>query len=162
MHIRACEPADLDRLTQLTIDVFQPFFDGSCRRMLGDQIFQHQHGAWADDYRRSVPGFLAPPEHKYVAIAEDDETDTIHGYVAWQVDIDRRHGTIEILAVPEASRRQQVARSLCEHVFEAMRHEGVEVVDVGTGGDEFHAPARGFYESLGMRHVPVAVYLRAL
>lgn len=43
-----------------------------------------------------------------------------------------------------------------------MRAAGVQVVELGTGGDEFHAPARRLYESLGFSLVPVAVYLRAL
>jgi hypothetical protein len=39
---------------------------------------------------------------------------------------------------------------------------GVEVVQIGTGGDPFHAPARALYERLGFTQVPVAVYLRAI
>jgi hypothetical protein len=31
------------------------------------------------------------------------------------------------------------------------------VVEVGTGGDDFHAPARALYESLRFHLVPVAV-----
>ena len=37
----------------------------------------------------------------------------------------------------------------------------MEVVSLGTGGDWFHAPARGLYESLGFHPVPVVYYLRA-
>jgi hypothetical protein len=44
----------------------------------------------------------------------------------------------------------------------AMREQGIEVVELGTGGDDFHAPARALYESLGFHLVPVSVYLRGL
>ena len=40
-----------------------------------------------------------------------------------------------------------------------MRAGGVEVVQIGTGGDPFHAPARALYEQLGFTQVPVSVYL---
>ncbi|MFJ6853057.1 hypothetical protein ACIQM3_21460 [Streptomyces sp. NPDC091271] len=41
--------------------------------------------------------------------------------------------------------------------FGEMRKLGAEVVEIGTGGDPFHAPARALYESLGCVHIPVAV-----
>ena len=44
----------------------------------------------------------------------------------------------------------------------AMREHSVKVVVLGTGGDDFHAPARALYESLGFHLVPVAVYMRGL
>jgi hypothetical protein len=43
-----------------------------------------------------------------------------------------------------------------------MRAEHAEYVEIGTGGDDFHAPARAFYESLGCVKLPVAVYFREL
>lgn len=38
----------------------------------------------------------------------------------------------------------------------------VTVVHVGTGGDDFHAPARGLYEALGFSGLPVVDYTQAL
>ena len=43
-----------------------------------------------------------------------------------------------------------------------MRSAEVEVVQIGTGGDPFNAPARALYERLGFTQVPVAVYLGAI
>jgi hypothetical protein len=51
---------------------------------------------------------------------------------------------------------------LCAHVFDDLRRHDIEVVSLGTGGDEFHAPARAFYDSLGMTPLPVVVYYKAL
>lgn len=55
-----------------------------------------------------------------------------------------------------------VSRQLCQRVFDAMRQDEVEVVAIGTGGDPFHAPARTFYERLGMIPLPVVVYFKEL
>ena len=43
-----------------------------------------------------------------------------------------------------------------------MRAENADYVEIGTGGDTFHAPARAFYESLGCTQLPLAVYFREL
>jgi hypothetical protein len=43
-----------------------------------------------------------------------------------------------------------------------MRELGAEMVEVRTGGDEFHAPARALYESLGCLRYPTAAYYREL
>jgi hypothetical protein len=40
-----------------------------------------------------------------------------------------------------------------------MRAEGVGVVEIGTGDDDFHGAARGLYEELGFIKIPTANYL---
>ncbi|WP_328321288.1 GNAT family N-acetyltransferase [Kribbella sp. NBC_00382] len=160
MELRPFEQGDLEEIVQLTIDTFGPFYEGSFRGLVGDRIFVHQHGDWAGDYRRTVPGLHAPRDNKFVVVAED--SGRIVGYVAWAVEPVTKHGSVELLAVLGDSRREHVGRSLCEAAFAEMRAAGVEVVEIGTGGDEFHAPARAFYESLGLIKVPVAVYFGVL
>ena len=51
---------------------------------------------------------------------------------------------------------------MCEHAFGEMRALGAEVVEIGTGADPFHAPARALYERLGCTQLPIAVYYREL
>ena len=69
---------------------------------------------------------------------------------------------IYLLAVSPLHRRQGIGRRLCEHAIARMRAAGVEVVEIGTGGDPFHAPARALYAALGFTQVPVAVFLGAI
>ncbi|HET6737599.1 MAG TPA: GNAT family N-acetyltransferase [Kribbella sp.] len=159
-HIRSYADADLTPLIDLTIDTFGPFYENSFRPLVGDLIFARQHGDWRGDYRRQVPTLHNPDAHKYVAVAEQDGVLT--GYVAWHVDETRRQATVEILAVAREHRRSNTATLLCEHAFTAMRDEGAQYVEIGTGGDDFHAPARAFYESLGCVKLPVAVYFKQL
>ncbi|MEV5560457.1 GNAT family N-acetyltransferase [Nonomuraea wenchangensis] len=146
MLIRSFTQHDLAPLTELTIETFRPFYEDSFRPLVGEAVFANQHGNWRDDYRNQV------------AEAEDG----IAGYVAWSVDPARRNGSVTILAVSAKHRRHHVGTALCEHAFEKMRTLGAEVVEIGTGGDPFHAPARVLYERLECTPLPVTVYYRQL
>jgi ribosomal protein S18 acetylase RimI-like enzyme len=160
MLIRSYVHSDLSRLIELTIETFGPFYEDSFRPLVGELIFSIQHGNWRDDYRKQVAGLHDPDSCKYVAVAE--EGDVLAGYVSWAVDPARRHGGITILAVAAGHRRASLGTALCEHAFAAMREQGAQMVEIGTGGDDFHAPARALYESLGCIQLPVAVYFRTL
>jgi ribosomal protein S18 acetylase RimI-like enzyme len=162
MEIRPYQSADLPTLVDLTIEVFGPFYEQSFRSMVPADVFLHQHGSWADDYRESVPKLHDPDHHKHVSVAVGDTGGMILGYIAWVIDPERRHGDIDIVAVRESARGRGVGRRLCEEAMRFMRERNIEVVGLGTGGDSFHAPARALYESLGFHLIPVAVYMRAL
>ncbi|WP_067683286.1 GNAT family N-acetyltransferase [Nocardia miyunensis] len=155
MVIQLCTPADLPEVLDITLEVFGPFYEQTFRSMVTPEVFEHQHGSWAEDYRRMVPGLLSDEQGKHVVLAR--EGSEIAGYLAWHTDIDRRHGEIDILCVREQWRGKGFGRALCAWAIEPMRSEGAEVVQIGTGGDDFHAPARHLYESLGFSLVPVAV-----
>lgn len=160
MLIRPFVQRDLARLTELTIETFQPFYEGVFRPLVGEAVFANRHGNWRDDYHRQVAELHDPSQHKYLAVAE--VSNVITGYAAWSVDSARRSGSVEILAVTAEHRRDGTGTALCEHAFGEIRQLGAEVVEIGTGGDPFHAPARALYESLGCVQIPVAVYFRQL
>lgn len=160
MRVRPSEPDDLERLIDLTIDTFGPFYEGWFRSLVSDTMYTVQHGTWREDYRQQVSGLSNPDQHRYVADAEED--DAIVGYVAWWVIPARHKGEIMLLAVDSGHRRNHVGTVLCEHAFDHMRGLGVKVVEVSTGGDDFHAPARALYESLGCVKIPTTAYLREL
>jgi ribosomal protein S18 acetylase RimI-like enzyme len=160
MLIRPFVQHDLARLTELTIETFRPFYEDYFRPLVGEAVFANQHGNWRDDYREQVADLHAPDRHKHVAVAETE--DAIVGYVAWILDPARRNGSVTHLAVSAEHRRHHAGTALCEHAFCEMRSLGAEVVEIGTGGDPFHAPARALYEKLGCTPLPVAVYYRRL
>jgi ribosomal protein S18 acetylase RimI-like enzyme len=160
MDMRPFRPADTGRLLELTITTFGPFYEQSFRRIVGDAVMANQHGDWREDYRNQWQSLHDPDNDKYVVVAEDHGE--VVGFIAWTMHQQKRNGEIEMLAVESAHRRQHVASALCTLVFDDLRHRGIEVVSLGTGGDDFHAPARAFYESLGMTPLPVVVYYREL
>jgi ribosomal protein S18 acetylase RimI-like enzyme len=162
MNIRPYHSRDLNALAELTIATFGPFYEEYFRPLVGEAVFHHQHGRWADDYRTQIPTLHDPAGNEQVAVAENGDG-AIVGYVAWKVDPARCHGDVVILAVAAAHRRDHIGTALCEHAFAEMSRRDVEVVTIGTGGtDSFHAPARALYESLGCVPVHVAVYFKQL
>lgn len=160
MRIRSFLQHDLARLTELTIDTFGPFYEGSFRPLVGEVVFANQHGSWRDDYVEQVAGLHDPARHRYVAVAEIEGV--VIGYVAWVVEPARRNASVTILAVSAHHRRHGAGTALCEHAFAAMRELGAQVVTIGTGGDGFHAPARALYDALGCTALPLVVYHREL
>lgn len=160
MEIRTCLPDDLPRVLELTIDTFGPFLEDGFRPLAGETIFAIQHGRWREDYAGMVARLHDPADHHHVAIAWLDGV--IAGFVGWYTEPARHKGYVEILAVDAAHRGAHIGTALCEHAFGRMRGDGAVVVEIGTGGDPFHAPARALYEKLGCIAVPVVVYLREL
>lgn len=158
MHVRPFAQSDLPRLIELTIETFRPFYEGYVLPLFGEELFQAHHGQWEQDYRDEVPTLNDPPAGRHVAVAEVDQT--IAGYVAWKIGERTDHGEIDLLAVSSSHRRQRAGRELCLHAIAQMKAVGVEVVEIGTGSDPFHAAARGLYESLGFTKVLIAGYLK--
>lgn len=160
MHIRPYRPSDHNQVLALTCNTFQPFYEDSFPALMDhDQpLVAHQHGQWREDYARQLPALLDGDGHGLVAV----EGDQVVGHLIWRPDGRRDHAHIEILAVAPTARRQGIAESLMTRAMDDMRADGRGFVELGTGGDDFHAPARRLYEQLGFRAVPVMVYLRQL
>jgi ribosomal protein S18 acetylase RimI-like enzyme len=51
MYIRPFNESDLEQLVNLTIETFRPFYEEYVRPLLGEELFEHQHGQWRQDYR---------------------------------------------------------------------------------------------------------------
>jgi ribosomal protein S18 acetylase RimI-like enzyme len=160
MLIRPFRESDLSQLIDLTIATFRPFYENYFRALVGEEVFEHQHGRWEQDYRDDVPTMHDPSIGRQVAVAEVNGV--LAGYVAWRPDERPRSGQIYMLAVSESHRRRAVGRRLCDHALGSMTAEGIEFVGIGTGDDAFHAAARGLYEGLGFTKIPIAGYLKKL
>jgi ribosomal protein S18 acetylase RimI-like enzyme len=158
-YIRPRADSDIPTLVELTIETFRPFYEDYVHVMLGDDLFRHQHGRWEQDYRDEVPALHDPPAGRQVAVAEI--AGILVGYVAWRIERPA-HGEIHLLAVAATDRRQHLGRELCLHAIQTMKTAGVEAVEIGTGGDPFHAPARSLYENLGFTRIPTTAYLKLI
>lgn len=152
--------SDLPALIELTIETFRPFYEGYVHELLGDEVFEHQHGDWEQDYRDEVPTLHDPVAGRHVIVSVADGN--IVGYLSWRVGPKPRHGEIYMVAVSPTWRSHGVGRQLCDHALAAMKEEGVDVVGIGTGDDDFHKAARGLYESLGFTKIPIAGYLKQI
>lgn len=158
MDIRPFHPDDLTTLLDLTIATFGPFYEDSYRPAVGETVFLNRHGSWRQDYRGHLGAIHDPDAGRHAAVAVLDET--IVGFVAWVSQTDARHGEIDILVVEAGSRRHGYGQALAEHAIAAMKAGRAEMVTIGTGGDDFHAPARALYESLGFTPFPNIIYTK--
>ncbi len=104
-----------------------------------------------------MPTLHDPEMGRHIAVAQS--ADSIAGFISWKSGERPKHGEVYLLAVSPPLRGQGVGRRLCLHAIEEMKAVGVEVVEIGTGDDAFHAPARALYESFGFTKIPVAAYL---
>ncbi|MGI8416642.1 MAG: GNAT family N-acetyltransferase [Nakamurella sp.] len=59
-------------------------------------------------------------------------------------------------------RNQGIGTALLRHALDNIRRDDLRFVELGTGGDEFHAPARRLYEAFGFHPIPMTGYLRRL
>jgi ribosomal protein S18 acetylase RimI-like enzyme len=159
MRIRSYVPADLPALTDLTIETFRPFHEGYVAPLYGEDLFRLHHGTWEQDYRDELPGMHDPAAHRWIAVADADGP---AGLVAYRVREQADHGVIELLAVGERHRRHGYGHALCAHALADLRSRGVRVVELSTGFDDFHSPARGLYRSLGFTEVGIAGYIQAV
>lgn len=160
MRVRPFVDSDVQTLIELTIEAFRPFYEGYVRPLLGDEIFQHQHGQWEQDYRNEVPTLHDPAAGCRVAVAQTGEA--IGGFISWMRDERPRSGQIYLLAVSPSHRGRKLGRRLCLHAIQQMKADDVEFVGIGTGDDAFHAAARALYESLGFIKIPTAGYLKKI
>jgi len=51
VHFRSPTPHDFSTLLDLTVRVFEPFYEDSFRPLLGETVHAVQHGAWRSDDR---------------------------------------------------------------------------------------------------------------
>jgi ribosomal protein S18 acetylase RimI-like enzyme len=141
MQIRPFLDADLSVLVELTVETFRRFYEDHVRPVYGAQLFELHHGQWQQDYRDELSTLRDPATGRWIAVAEVDGA--IAGLVAWNIAERRDYGRIYLLAVSQPYRRGQVGRQLCLHALEAMKADGVEVVELGTGEDRSPATSRG-------------------
>ncbi|MFC5288203.1 GNAT family N-acetyltransferase [Actinokineospora guangxiensis] len=156
MDIRALRPEDLPVLHDLVCRVFGPFFEESFRPTVSETVFGNRHGDWRGDYAKLLAEAHKPQEGRVAAVAVVEGR--IAGFVGYLLQKDERHGEIDIIAVLPEARRHGVGKALLDHALTALKAEGVDVVSLGTGGDDFHAPARAFYESAGFTPFPTVSY----
>ena len=155
-HIRPLETDDLDAVVELALLAWEPVFV-SWEEILGAGIF---HQLYRPSWREAQ---AAQVRASCLAVGAESFVCTSAGHVVGFLVLERDgvDGRVQMIAVHPAHHRRGHARALMEFAIARLREQGVLLVNVGTGGDPGHGPARGLYEVLGFTGVPlVAYYLR--
>jgi GNAT superfamily N-acetyltransferase len=156
--IRQARPTDRPAIEALNLDSFAPANE-SFAEIIGPRIDAVVHPDRDAKQRGDLTNSLAKPGASlWVATVADE----IVGFMVVAVDYVTRVGEVAIIAVAAAHRGVGIGSGLVQHAMNTMRAEGMLVAEIGTGGDQFHAPARRCYERNGFTPVPVVHYFRAL
>ncbi|XVU22286.1 GNAT family N-acetyltransferase [Actinoplanes sp. CA-054009] len=157
-RIRPLEPADLETVVDLSLRAWEPVFV-SFEKVLGSAIF---NGLYRPDWRSAQAASvrqhcLADGAESFILATDDGAA---AGFVVLRPDREESLGIIEMIAVHPGHQRRGHGRALMEFAIQRLSDQGFELVNVGTGGDPGHAPARALYEALGFTGLPLVNYYR--
>ncbi|GAA2738964.1 GNAT family N-acetyltransferase [Pedococcus aerophilus] len=154
--IRLLTPDDLQAVVDLSLSAWEPVFV-SFENILGTAIFGHLYRpdwreAQAAEVRKKC---LAETCESFVLTTADGG---VVGFLVLAQDSNQSLGIIEMVAVHPTHQRRGHASALMRFAIQRLRDRGLALINVGTGGDQGHAPARALYESLGFIGVPLVNY----
>jgi ribosomal protein S18 acetylase RimI-like enzyme len=152
IHIRPFQPTDRLAVRQLTIAAFEGVsIDHNIDVRLGFLAGRDWRYRKSRDIDRDIDELGA-----HVAVASDDDSGTVVGYVTMQSDVETRIGWIHNLAVAQEARGQGLGRRLIEHALAHFRSAGMTIAKIETL--EQNAVGRHLYPSLGFVEVARQVH----
>ena len=130
----------------------------SFKRVLGPEIYSFIYPDWRESQKEGVVGFCRDRERASVLVAEMGGR--VVGFLAYHTK--GQTGEVEYLAVHPDYQGLGIGTELNTRALEEMKAAGVVMVEVGTGGDDSHAPARRSYEKAGYTPLPLVRYYKHL
>ena len=156
-QIRTSDDKDLDEIVEVSLLAWEPVFV-SFRKILGPEIYSFLYPNWQESQKEGVEAFCKDREKVRVLVAELGGR--VVGFLAYQIR--GQTGEVELLAVHPDYQSLGIGTELNNRALEEMKAAGVVMVEVGTGGDESHAPARRSYEKAGYTALPLVRYYKRL
>ena len=153
--IRKATAADAENVAKIAVEAWSGIYEGY-RAQLGDdiynEVFKNPLEAKAERVKASVIG-------GNVFVAELDGV--LCGFATF--GISGKIGLLSDNAVSSEFRGMGIASKLHNRVFEEVKNLGAEIVNVSTGLDDAHAPARRSYEKDGFEvGLPKITYYKKL
>jgi GNAT superfamily N-acetyltransferase len=158
--IREVRPEDTEAVVAIAVAAWAPIF-ASFRRIQGEPLFTAAHPDWRKDKGEQVRRACEHPEKSHVHVAE--LAGRVVGFITFYPKAETRIAEIGNNAVHPDFQGRGIGARMYEYVFEKMRQMGMRFVEVHTGGDPGHAPARRAYEKVGFDiQLPTVTYWRRL
>jgi GNAT superfamily N-acetyltransferase len=156
--IRPLGSGDIGDVVRLSLDAWEPVFRSFCQ-VLGPEIYALIYPNWTKSQAQGVES-ACRDEGNTVWVAEEDGV--VVGFIAYTLDREKKVGTVQLLAVHPDHQNRGIGTRLNTFALERMQESGMDLAEVGTGGDPGHAPARRSYEKSGYTALPLVRYYKAL
>jgi GNAT superfamily N-acetyltransferase len=151
--------SDWDAVLDIGLLAFAPAYE-SIGRLLGTRGSTHVRLDWRTCVGRYLRSLTRPRERRRLVVAEMQGS--VVGFVHYEVDADEQSGTMGISAVHPALQGKGIGALMYNHVFDAMRAQGVKYATADTAADSSNAPARRAYEKVGFVPLPMVHYFKSL
>lgn len=156
--IRPLKPTDVPVVVAFSLRAWAPVFQ-SFERLLGAEIYRQVYPDWLRSQADAVAA-VCGAESADVWVVEHEGQAV--GFVAVIITADRSSGEIDMIAVDPAHQRRGLGAELLEHAVVRARAAGIPLLEIATGGDPGHAPARRAYERAGFTPLPLVRFYRKL
>jgi ribosomal protein S18 acetylase RimI-like enzyme len=158
-RIRPYEDSDAEAVLDFSLRAWTPVFS-SLEQVMGSEIFGRQHPDWRKDQRRAIEEVLSTKKGRVWVTKVDAD---VVGFVAVEFNHpETGMGETTMLAVDPDHHGEGIGTALTEFALDRLRHAGMRVAMVETGGDPGHAAARRTYEKAGYVLLPIARYFKNL
>jgi GNAT superfamily N-acetyltransferase len=158
--VRDLEPQDVERVVQIAVMAWAPIY-GAYRQTLGEDLFAAMYPDWQADKARQVRTACLPENPAMVSVAVEDGQ--VVGFITYYSNDASHVGEIGNNAVHPDWQGRGIGPEMYHHTFQRLRALGMRFVEVHTGGDPAHAPARRAYEKAGFDvSLPGVTYYRRL
>jgi ribosomal protein S18 acetylase RimI-like enzyme len=157
--VRELGPDDVELIVEIALAAWEPIFR-YYRQEMGEELFHALHPDWQVEKARQVEGACLPGSGARVCVAEQEGQ--VVGFATYYAN---RSGVGEIgnNAVLPERQGQGIGTQMYGYVMAQLRALGMRYVQVSTGGDPAHAPARGAYRKAGFQiALPGVDYYREL
>ena len=160
--IHPFDPSDMPAIVELSLLAWEPVFV-AWQRLLGPAIYDRaiypESPDWRAGQRDVVEKICGDPKMTtWVAVVGGK----VAGFIAYSLNHENKVGEVQLLAVHPDRRNGGIGTELNLFALQKFREAGMTLAEVGTGGDEGHAPARRCYEKAGYTGLPAVRYYQAL
>lgn len=143
-EVEPCQPRDREEIVRLVRTVWTMGADFHREKRYGREL-----GApWQDRIAASVREYLERPDVQALQMRRNGR---LAGFTSYRVDADTGVAEIGYNAVDPENRGGGVGKTLLQAALNRLREEGAKHVEVTTGMDPGHAPARAIYEGAGFQ-----------
>ena len=156
--IRPQLDADIAAIVAFSLRAWRPVHE-SMASVLGPRLNRLVYPDWAAGQARAVED-VCRDETMTVWVAEAGARPAGFAAVAFRNDPDSAE--IEMIAVDPDQQNRGIGSALLAYAFDWISAAGVKLVQLGTGGDPGHAPARHTYEKAGFTPLPLVRYYKEL